>query len=201
MILAVALTCGLATGKSFVGKVFEELGCHRLEADQLGHQALEPAGEAYEAVVNLFGPEILDANGTIDRHRLGALVFPNPARLEQLNAIVHPAVERLRQSRIAEIAKSEPNAIVICEAAIYIETGATGRFDKVVLTVCGRELQIERAMARESGWSRLETEARLARQWPDDRKRIAADFIIDTSNSMEDTRRQTIEVYNRLRGL
>ena len=200
MILAVALTGGLATGKSFVGKVFEELGCHRLEADQLGHQALEPNGEAYQAVVNLFGPGILSADGTIDRRRLGALVFPDPTRLEQLNAIVHPVVERLRLSRIAEIAETDPDAIVICEAAIYIETGATGRFDKIVLTVCGRELQIERAMAR-SGWNRRETEARLTRQWPDDRKRIAADFVIDTSKSMDDSRRQTIEVYNRLRGL
>lgn len=200
MILAVALTGGLATGKSFVGKIFEALGCHRLDADQLGHETLRPSGEAYQAVVDLFGPEILDANGTINRHRLGALVFPDPARLEQLNAIVHPAVERLRQSRIAAIAKSEPDAIVICEAAIYIETGAIGRFDKVVLTVCGRELQIQRAMAR-SGWNRQETEARLARQWPDERKRIAADFVIDTSKSLDDTRRQAVEVYNRLRGL
>ena len=109
-------------------------------------------------------------------------------------------MERLRQSRIAAIAKSEPDAIVICEAAIYIETGAIGRFDKVVLTVCGRELQIQRAMAR-SGWNRQETEARLARQWSDERKRIAADFVIDTSKSLDDTRRQAVEVYNRLRGL
>lgn len=200
MILAVALTGGLATGKSFVGRVFEELGCYRLEADQLGHETLEPSGEAFPAVVDLFGPEILDASGTINRRRLGALVFPDPARLEQLNAIVHPAVERLRLSRIAAIAVSDPDAIVICEAAIYIETGAIGRFDKVVLTVCGRELQIQRAMAR-SGWTLEETEARLARQWPDERKRIAADFVIDTSNSLDDTRRQTVGVYNCLRGL
>ena len=200
MILAVALTGGLATGKSFVGRVFEELGCYRLEADQLGHETLEPSGEAFPAVVDLFGPEILDASGTINRRRLGALVFPDPARLEQLNAIVHPAVERLRLSRIAAIAVSDPDAIVICEAAIYIETGAIGRFDKVVLTVCGRELQIQRAMAR-SGWTLEETEARLARQWPDERKRIAADFVIDTSNPLDDTRRQTVGVYNCLRGL
>lgn len=200
MILAVALTGGLATGKSFVGRIFEELGCHRLDADQLGHQVLLPSGEAYKVVVDHFGPAILDANGDINRRRLGALVFPDPPRLEQLNAIVHPAVERLRQSRIAAIAKTDPNAIVICEAAIYIESGSIGRFDKVILTVCGRELQIERAMAR-SGWTRQETEARLARQWTDDKKRFAADFVIDTSNSMEDSRRQTVEVYNRLRGL
>ena len=109
-------------------------------------------------------------------------------------------MERLRLSRIAAIAVSDPDAIIICEAAIYIETGAIGRFDKVVLTVCGRELQIQRAMAR-SGWTLEETEARLARQWPDERKRIAADFVIDTSNSLDDTRRQTVGVYNCLRGL
>lgn len=200
MILVVALTGGLATGKGFVGRVFEELGCHRLEADRLGHEALLRGGEAYGETVRLFGDGILDAAGEIDRRRLGALVFPDPARLEQLNAIVHPAVERLRQARVAEIAKTDPDAIVICEAAIYIETGAWRRFDKVVLTVCGREVQIERAMAR-SGWTRQETEARLARQWTDEEKRKAADFVIDTSGSFDDSRRQTVEVYNCLRGL
>lgn len=200
MILQVALTGGIATGKGFVGQVFEELGCERLEADRLGHEVLRQGGEAYPAVVALFGAEILDANGEIDRRRLGAIVFPDPARLEQLNAIVHPAVERLRQARVAEIAKTKPTAIVICEAAIYIETGAWKRFDKVVLTVCGRELQIERAMAR-SGWTREEAEARLARQLPDEEKRKFADFVIDTSKSFEDSRRQTVEVYNRLRGI
>lgn len=200
MILSVALTGGVATGKGFVGAVFEELGCHRLEADKLGHETLLPGGEAYDDVVRLFGPAILDANNQIDRRQLGALVFPDPVRLEQLNAIVHPAVERRRQARIAEIAKTDPTAIVICEAAIYIETGAWRRFDKVVLTVCGREMQIARAMAR-SGWSREETEARLARQWSDEEKRKVADFVIDTSISFPDSRRQTVEVYNRLRGL
>lgn len=200
MILQVALTGGLATGKGFVGRVFEDLGCHRLEADKLGHETLEPTGEAYPEVVKLFGSEILDSSGLIDRRKLGALVFPDPTRLQQLNSIVHPAVERLRQSLISEIARIDPNAIVICEAAIYMETGALARFDKVVLTVCGRELQIERAMAR-SGWTRAETEARLARQWTDERKRKLADFVIDTSVSFNDSRRQTIDVYNRLRGL
>jgi dephospho-CoA kinase len=200
VILTVALTGGLATGKGFVGQVFQELGCHRLDADQLGHHALSPAGEAYPEVVALFGDSILDDHHAIDRRKLAALVFPDPARLDSLNAIVHPAVERLRLARVAEIAKSDPNAIVICEAAIYIESGALSRFDKVVLTVCGRQLQIERAMAR-SGWSRAETEARLARQWPDEKKRLFADFVIDTSVSFAATRTQTIAVYNQLRGL
>jgi dephospho-CoA kinase len=200
MILEVALTGGLATGKGFVGKVFQELGCFLLEADRLGHETLLPTGEAYAEVVELFGGEILGPGREIDRRRLGAIVFSEPARLAELNAIVHPAVERLRRERIREIARTNPSAIVVCEAAIYIETGAWRRFHKVVLTVCGREKQIERAMAR-SGWSREETEARMARQWSDEEKRKAADFVIDTSGTMEDSRRQTIEVYNRLRGL
>jgi dephospho-CoA kinase len=200
VILAVALTGGMATGKGFVGQVFEECGCHRLEADTLGHEVLLPSGEAYAEVVELFGPAILGAGGAIDRRRLGALVFPDPARLEQLNQIVHPAVERRRLTLLGEIAKTEPEAIVICEAAIYIETGAYRRFDKVVLTVCGRELQVERAMAR-SGWTRAETEARLARQWSDEEKRKYADYVIDTSVSFADSRLQTVRVYNELRGL
>jgi dephospho-CoA kinase len=198
--LQVALTGGMATGKGFVGSVFEELGCYRLEADRLGHETLLPGGAAFGPVVALFGRGILGADGCIDRRRLGAIVFPDPARLEALNAIVHPAVEALRQERVAGFAAADPDAIVICEAAIYVETGAWRRFDKVVLTVCGRELQVARAMAR-SGWTREETEARLARQFSDEEKRKVADYVIDTSLSFEDARRQTVDVYNQLRGL
>jgi len=200
VILAVALTGGLASGKGFVGRVFQQLGCAHIEADRLGHEVLLPTGEAFSPAVDLFGSAILGPDGAIDRPRLAAIVFADPAKLEQLNAIVHPAVERLRQVRIAEIAKTNPNGIVICEAAIYIETGAWRRFDKVVLTVCGRETQIQRAMTR-SNWTREQVEARLARQWPDEEKRKFADYVIDTSISYNESRRQTVEVYNRLRGL
>ncbi len=198
--LQVALTGGMATGKGYVGSVFEELGCYRLEADRLGHETLLPGAAAFGPVVALFGEGILGADGSIDRRRLGAIVFPDAARLEALNAIVHPAVEALRQERVAAIAAADPGAIVICEAAIYVETGAWRRFDKVVVTVCGRELQVARAMAR-SGWTREETEARLARQFSDAEKRKVADYVIDTSVSFDDSRRQTVDVYNQLRGL
>lgn len=187
MILQVGLTGGIATGKGFVGSVFERLGCYRTQADLLGHEALETKKDE---VIKLFG--------TNDRKALAAIVFPDPAKLEHLNAIVHPEVERLRLARIAEI--REKDAIVICEAAIYFETGGWRKFDTTVLTVCGRELQIERAMAR-SGWTREETEARIARQWDDETKRKLAGFVIDTSVSFADTERQTVHVYNQLREL
>src|ERR1041384_1768663 len=94
--LRIGLTGGLASGKSFVGKVLEELGAHLIHADDLGHRALEPDGEAYGPTLHEFGTEILGPDGRIDRRRLAALVFGDPARLEKLNAIVHPAVYRLQ---------------------------------------------------------------------------------------------------------
>lgn len=192
MSLVVALTGGLATGKSVVGRIFEEMGCHWLQADQFGHEALAEGGAAHEEVLRRFG--------TADRAELGRIVFGDEARLAELNAIVHPAVEQLRQREVARITAAEPEAIILCEAAIYFETGAWRRFDKVILVACGRELQIERAMAR-NGWTREQVEARLGHQWTDEEKRKLADFVIDTSKSMEQTRAQCVEVYNQLKAL
>jgi dephospho-CoA kinase len=200
MKLEVALTGGLATGKGFVAKIFQNLGCYLIEADRLGHLTLQKGGEAFQPAVERFGPSILDEHGAIDRRKLASRVFSSDAALETLNQLVHPAVERLRRQRVAEIVSSDPNAIILCEAAIYFETGAWRRFDKTILTVCGRELQIERAMTR-SGWSREETEARMRRQWPDEAKRKLADYVIDTSVSFAATGQQAAEVYNRLKAL
>src|SRR5487761_2445397 len=101
--LRVGLTGGLATGKSFVGRELEALGAHLIHADDLGHRALEPAGEAYEPVIREFGREILDAEGRVDRRRLAVIVFGNPDLLARLNAIVHPAVHRLQEAMEREI--------------------------------------------------------------------------------------------------
>ena len=198
--LIVALTGGLATGKSHVGKVFVELGCHLIQADELGHRALQPSGEAYAPVIAEFGPHILTAEGLIDRKALAAIVFNHPEKLQQLNAIVHPAVERLRLSQIGDIRAADPNAIVVVEAAIHIETGGYKRYQKLVLVVCSEQQQIERAMARDHA-TRQEVLARLARQMPLSEKRKHADYVIDTSGDYQDSRRQTVEVYNSLRGL
>ena len=102
--LRVGLTGGLATGKSFVGHALADLGCHFIEADDLGHQVLLPDGEAYDAVVREFGPGILDAEKQIDRRKLGALVFGQPELLQKLNRMVHPPVGARQARLIAEIA-------------------------------------------------------------------------------------------------
>ncbi len=198
--LLVGLTGGLATGKTFVGQTLAERGCHLIQADELGHEVLRPGTEVFEETVREFGPGILDEAGRIERRALGALVFADPVRLKRLNGIVHPAVRRREREIAAAIALREPDAIVVVEAAILVETGSAGRFDRLIVVVCGREQQVERAMKR-SGLSRAEVEDRLKRQLSGEEKVKVADFVIDTSRSKECTIEQTGVVYGALRSI
>ncbi len=184
--LTAGLTGGLASGKSFIGKTLAKLGCVLIEADELGHQVLQPGAAAYEAVLREFG--------TADRPKLAAEVFRSPDRLAALNAIVHPAVEQRKQ----EILASLPGGIAIFAAAILIETGMYKNYDCLILAYCTRDQQIERGMDR-PGATMEDVLARLDRQMPLEEKRKYADYIIDTSGTKEDTLRQTNELYDRLR--
>ena len=198
--LKVGLTGGLACGKSFVGEELARLGCLVIQADELGHQVLEPSGEAYEGVLREFGREILSESGTIDRRALAALVFDSPARLERLNALVHPPVVRREEELVAQFAAQNPRGIAVVEAAILIETGSYHRFDRIILVTCREEQQVERAMRR-SGSVETDVRARLSRQMPIEEKRKFADFVIDTSGEKESTVRQTRAVYEALRSI
>jgi dephospho-CoA kinase len=193
--LRVGLTGGLASGKSFVGEELARLGCQVINSDEIGHAVILPDGEAYAAVLAEFGDHILGDDGHIDRARLAAIVFKDPARLEKLNAIVHPAVSRRQQALIA----GSDAAIVVTEAAILVETGSYRKFDKLIVAVCSREQQIERALKR--GLAVEDVMARLDRQLPLEEKRKVADYIIDTSGKKEDTLAQTRQVFESLRSL
>lgn len=195
--LKVGLTGGLACGKSFVGQALADLGCHLLQADQLGHEALMPGGEAYADVVHEFGDGILLAGGEIDRRALAAEVFGNAGRLALLNSFVHPSVVRREEEWLARVAADDPGGIAVVEAAILIETGSYQRFDKLIVVICDTEQQVQRSMKRD-GMAREEVLARLNRQMPVLEKRKFADFVIDTSGTKEDTLRQTRHVYESL---
>jgi dephospho-CoA kinase len=197
--LKVGLTGGLASGKSFVGAALVELGCKLIEADKLGHEVLLPGGSAYDSVVEEFGRGILGPDGAIDRKRLALEVFADKERLRALNSLVHPEVHKRTDELMAEYFAADPDAIVVVEAAIHIETGGYRRFDRLILVFCEERLQIERAMAR--GATRAEAVARLASQMSLEQKRKYADYVIDTSGEKEDTLRQTAEVYKSLRSL
>ena len=146
--LRVGLTGGLASGKSLVGATLAGLGCYLIQADELGHKVLLPGGEAYDAVVNEFGEVILDDEGMIDRRRLAALVFDQPERLQKLNSLVHPPVIRREQEIEQDIARRDPHAIAVVEAAILVETGSYKRFDKLIVAACTAQQQLERQRLR-----------------------------------------------------
>ncbi len=198
--LRVGLTGGLGSGKTFVGQALASLGCHLIQADELGHRVLLPGGEAYDAVVNEFGGEILDQERLIERRRLAALVFDNPERLAKLNALVHPAVQRLEREIEEGLARRDPGGIAVVEAAILVETGSYRRFDKLIVAFCAPEQQIFRAMQR-SSYTREEVLARLSRQLPLEEKIKLADYVIDTSGTEESTLEQVARVYESLRRL
>ena len=196
--LKVGLTGGLACGKSFVGETLASFGCLLIRADELGHEVLAPGGEAYNAVVEEFGSELVATDGQIDRRVLAARVFGNPAALARLNAMVHPPVVRREEQLMAGFAQREPHGIAVVEGAILIETGSYKRFDRLILVICSEEQQIVRSMHRD-GVSEEEVRARLQAQMPLDEKRKYADFVIDSSGAKEETLRQTRAVYDELR--
>ncbi len=198
--LRVGLTGGLGSGKTFVGQALAALGCHLIQADDLGHQVLLPGGDAYDAVVNEFGAGILDQEGLIDRRALAKLVFDSPERLTKLNSFVHPAVQRRERQIESDLVHRDPAGIAVVEAAILVETGSYKRFDKLIVAFCSPEQQIFRAMQR-SSYTREEVMARLSRQLPLEEKIKLADYVIDTSGTKESTLEQTARVHESLRRL
>ena len=198
--LKVGLTGGYASGKTLVAYEFERLGCNLIFADQLGPATLQPGGAAYRPTVELFGERILLPDGSIDRKKLGSIVFASPDLLNQLNAIVHPAVFDLEERLLAGFAKREPRGITIVEAAILIETGRYAQCDKLIVTACDEETQISRGMKRD-GLTREAVLSRLSKQLSPEQKKRYADFIVDTSGSKEDTVKQVKEIFLSLKPL
>jgi dephospho-CoA kinase len=199
--LRVGLTGGIATGKSTVASILRELGCHVIEADKIANRFTEPGGAAYEPVVREFGPGILTPDGRIDRAKLGAIVFADPARLARLNAIVHPLVLQDHEREIAEIGRTEPRAIAVVEAALLIEAGYYKKLDCLVVTWCTPDQQLARLTQRDSGKGLTVEQAtqRIASQLPVDEKRRMADVEVDCSDTLEHTREQVVALMDQLR--
>ncbi|MEQ1949230.1 MAG: dephospho-CoA kinase [Bryobacteraceae bacterium] len=196
--LRIGLTGGLASGKSFVGEILSELGCFLIRADELGHEAIEPGGPAYDAVIQEFGNEIAMPDGTIDRKKVAALVFNNPERLAKLAALVHPPVRAKTDALLTEFQAKEPNGIAVVEAAILIETGRYRDFDRLILATCKPELQLERAMARDHA-TREEAQDRMKRQMPLEETLRFANYVIDTSGTKEETTSKVRDLHQKLR--
>jgi dephospho-CoA kinase len=195
--LKIGLTGGIATGKSYVLGLLRELGCEVIDADIIAHRVIEPGQPAFAEIIDHFGRAVLDANGRIDRAKLGAIVFNDPSQRARLNSIVHPRVFEAQERWFAELAERKPDAVAVVDAALMIETGSYRRYDKLIVVHCRPDLQLQRLMAR-NNLSREEAAARISSQMPAEEKLKYADFAVDTSNGFEDTRLQVESLYSEL---
>lgn len=194
--LAVGLTGSIAVGKSFVCGVFRELGFAVLDADVTAREVVAKGTAGLAAVVREFGDGVLTSSGEMDRKKVGAIVFPDAAKRQRLNAIIHPLVIEAQDDWLQQ----QSADIAVIDAALMIESGGYRRFDKLVVVWCQNDIQLHRLMARD-GLDEETAKQRIASQMPQDEKKGFADYLINTSEGFEDTREQVIGLSNVLREL
>jgi dephospho-CoA kinase len=205
----VGLTGGIASGKSVVGEMFVTLGAHLIQADQIARKLMQPGEAVYYQVVSHFGREILNYDGTVNRSKLAEAAFGSttpapagtPSRVDELNRIVHPAVIRSQEEWMEEMGRQDPHAVAIVEAALILEAGAAKRFDRLIVVTCREEQRITRFAERQKldlAAARKEVARRMAAQLPEAEKIKAADYVIDNSGSLERTREQVQQVWEKL---
>jgi dephospho-CoA kinase len=194
--LRVALTGGIATGKSHVLEQFRRHGIPCLDADELAHGVTAAGTEASAAIAARFGADILAADGSVDRSRLGPIVFADSSARRDLEAIVHPAVYRAIQAGLRAFEMLGTYSIAIVDVPLLFETGAEQQFDRVIVTSCPVDMQLARLVKR--GMSEEAARQRLTAQWPTERKAERADFVINTGGTFEETDQQIVDVLKRL---
>jgi len=212
--LKVGLTGGIAAGKSVVGEMFVGLGARLVQADCVARSLMQPGESVYDEVVRHFGRESLDRDGSVNRAKLAEAAF-GPAdlpkdmpkdmrgsRVEELNKIVHPVVIRRQDTWMQEVGRQDPHAIAIVEAALILEAGAGDHFDRLIVVTCGAEQRVARFAARQSldfEAARREVARRMAAQLPEEQKIKAADYVIDNSGSLDETKVQVSRIWQQLR--
>jgi dephospho-CoA kinase len=206
--LKVGLTGGIASGKSSVGEMFAGRGAHVVQADRIAHQLMRPGEAVYNEVVRHFGREILNPDGSVNRAKLAEAAFGDSgdatgrsSRLVELNRIVHPAVIRSQDEWMHAISLQDPNGVAIVEAALILEAGAADHFDRMIVVTCDPEQRAVRFAARQKidlETARKEVTRRMAAQLPDSEKVKAADFVIDNSGSLDQTRERVSNIWQQL---
>ncbi|MDD2899834.1 MAG: dephospho-CoA kinase [Desulfuromonadaceae bacterium] len=184
-IRVIGLTGGIATGKSTVVRFFADRGIPVIDADQLSREAVQPASVVLQQIISTFGPEVVTEDGTLDRKRLGALIFPDPTKRRQLENILHPEIRNLAEKQIA-CARAAGHQRIIYMAPLLIEVGATDRVDTIWVVTVRPEIQLERLMRRD-GINHRQAQDIINSQMPLSEKEHYADVIIDNSGSESET--------------
>ena len=185
--LRVGLTGGIASGKSAVASRWRELGIPVLDADLLVRSLYEPGGGGAAAVAEEFGPELLDARGAVDRPRLAALVFADPAAVARLNARVHPLVRAATDGWLADRA-AEGHPVAVVEATLLVENRGRDRFDRLVAVSAPEEVRLARALSRDPAATRDSVLARMRAQLPEEARNAACDEVLVNDGSLEELR-------------
>ena len=196
----VGLTGGIASGKSLVSELFQQMGAYLIDADELAHRAIEPGAPAWKPIRDHFGPDILHKDQTINRRRLGEIVFRDSKERQWLNSVVHPEVFKEQERLCKEMGARDPHAVIIYDAALLIETGAYQRMDIVILVVADPKTQIQRLMDRD-GLSREQAEARIHSQATNAQKKRHADYIIESTRPRAEIDSQVSQIYRDLKDL
>ncbi|MCP5071284.1 MAG: dephospho-CoA kinase [bacterium] len=195
--IVIGLTGGIASGKSTVARLLGERGARVIDADILGHRAYEPGSGAHAAVAAAFGPDVVAADGRIDRKALGSRVFGKPEELERLTGIVWPEIHRLARNEIDEIARQEPNAIIVLEAAVLLEAGWENLVDEIWVTIVDRKTAIARAVAR-GGLDEEAAGARIDSQLSNHERETRARVVIENAGDLKDLELQVDEAWQAL---
>lgn len=196
--LKVGLTGSIAVGKSFVCDVLRELGCHVLDADQTARDVVKRGTPGLAKIIKEFGNEVIKNDGELNRAKMAATVFADEEKRLLLNSIIHPLVFEAQNRWLAEREAEDPDGISIVDAALMIESGGYKRYDKLIVVWCEPGIQLQRLRLR-NDLPEDEAKKRIAAQMPQEEKKRYADFLIDTSNGFEDTRRQVGEVFEKLK--
>jgi dephospho-CoA kinase len=205
--LKVGLTGGIASGKSSVGKMLVGMGAYLVQADRIAYSLMRPGEAVYNEVVRHFGGEILNPDMSINRAKLAEAAFGNDggkraSRIEELNRIVHPAVIRSQNEWMQETGRMGAHAVAIVEAALILEAHAGDDFDRIVVVTCNADQRVARFAARQKvdlETARKEVARRMAAQLSDEEKIKAADYVIDNSGTLDQTRVQAEKVWQKLR--
>ena len=195
--LIVGLTGGIASGKSSAGKIIEKLGGIIVDSDALARRVVQPGEPALEKIVQRFGTVVLDKNGALDREKLRDIVFHDDTALDDLNAIVHPAVYGEIAREMDEYRENPNGNILFLDIPLLYESGGEALVDAVVVVYVDRETQIQRLIARD-GFAREEAENRIDKQMSLDEKRDRADFVIDNRGTFDDLESVTVRVFKEL---
>jgi len=203
--IIVGITGGIACGKSTVSRMLEGLGAALIDVDSIGHELLKKGSQQYEAIVELFGKNILDCSGEIDRTKLGKIVFSCEKKLKQLNAIMHPPMIEKSMKKAQQIIRKRPQAIVIIDSPLLIEAGLHNSVDLIVVVVCEKMTQITRLMERGIKKGRplspAEAQNRIQSQMPIEEKLKYADFVIENDGDFDELRKKVERLWSELQEL